>query len=71
MDIPRDIMADIVKRMISCRDFCGDEHEELRDLAREYKIPYTQKFVSHVFFQVNKHWRYWQKQAGVPQKYWK
>lgn len=57
-------LADATRAIISCRDFCGDEAQTLKDWeAENRRLTDTERRI--VRANADKEWGKWQKAAGV------
>lgn len=58
-------IADAVAHLITCRDFCGDEVEALRDFEAEYGCEFSVREHLEILERVEAKWRLSQYVAGV------
>lgn len=58
-----------IQSVLNTRELCGNEDEALDQAAADYGIKLTPEVLHHVFSEVNRRWREYQKDAGVHPKY--
>ena len=56
-------------RIITSRDFCGNEKEASQDAAEELGIKWSIKLYRMARYRANGKWNQYQRQAGVKEKY--
>ena len=61
----------IANAIVVARDFCADEGEAARDAFADLGFTFTQRRLRYAQHRANGIWRTSQRDAGVPQRYWR
>jgi len=60
---------ELVRTIITTRDFCGNELEACRDVFGDHNVSFDMSAYKAAKFEANNQWRNFQKAAGVPAKH--
>ena len=61
----------IANTIVVTRDFCGDERQAARDAFADLGMTWTERRYRYARHVANGIWRTHQRDAGVPEKYWR
>lgn len=66
-----DAINELANAIVVARDFCADEVQAAKDKAHDIGFAITQRRLRFAQHRANGIWRDSQRDAGVPQKYWR